>query len=138
MSLAWPHRQKSLHYHLASLFRFGNHDMTVVATGSVKHWMASSVAHVEVCVGHRTFRMDATMSSWNVMGFRPQSEGLYCPPLVYVQCLLPWTNSGSHEPNQGLYRNPPPPPNPQPCTQDPHEVIQVGVMSLPWRNDLHP
>ena len=23
------------------------------------------------------------------MGCRPQSEGLYCPPLVYVQCLLP-------------------------------------------------
>ena len=44
------------------------------------------VAHVEVCVGHRTLRMDGT---WNVMGWRPQSEGLCCPPLVYVQCLLP-------------------------------------------------
>ena len=36
-----------------------------------------------------------------------------------------------------LYRNPPPSPDSW-RTQDPHEVIQVGVMSLPWRNDLHP
>ena len=35
-------------------------------------------------------------------------------------------------------RDTPPPPNPEPCTEDPHEVIQVGVMSLPWRNDLQP
>ena len=29
MSLAWSHRQRSLHFHVASLFRFGNHDMTL-------------------------------------------------------------------------------------------------------------
>ena len=32
----------------------------------------------------------------------------------------------------------PPPQNPMTCNQDPPEVIQVGVMSLLWRNDLHP
>ena len=48
---------------------------------------------------HWTFRMDGTMFAWNIMGRRPTSEGLYCSPVVFVQCLLPWTNSGCHEPN---------------------------------------
>ena len=53
-------------------------------------------------------------------------------------CNVCFRALGCHEPNQGLYRTPPPPPNPEACTHDPHEVIQVGVMSLPWRNDSHP
>ena len=89
MSLAWSHRPRSLQDQLVFGSDRKNHDMTLTVTGSVEHWTASSVAHVEVCVGHRTLRMDGTMSAWNVMGCRPQSEGLYCPPLVYVQCLLP-------------------------------------------------
>ena len=75
--------------------------------------------------------MDGTMFAWNIMGRRPTSEGPYCLPMVFVQCLLPGTNLGCLEPNQGLQRQPPPPQNPMPCTQYPREVIQVGVMSLP-------
>ena len=89
MSSAWSHQQRSLHHQLAFGSDCKNHYMTLAVTGSVEHWTASTVAHVEVCVGHRTLRMDGTMFAWNVMGCRPQSEGLYCPPLVYVQCLLP-------------------------------------------------
>ena len=64
--------------------------------------LRGTVQHVEVCVEHWTFRMDGTMSAWNIMGRPPTFEGLYCPPPVFVQGLLPWTNAGCHEPNQGL------------------------------------
>ena len=89
MSLAWSHRWRSQHHQLAFGSDRKNQGMTLAVTGSVDHWTASIVVHVEVCVGHRTLRMDGAMSACNVIGCRPQSEGLYCPPLVYVQCLLP-------------------------------------------------
>ena len=82
--------------------------------------------------------MDGTVSAWNIMGRRPTSEDLYCMLAVFVQCLLPRTNSGCHETNQSSDNPPPPKKNPTTCTQDPPEVIQVGVISLPWRNELHP
>ena len=77
MSLAWSHRQRSLHHQFAFGSDRKNHDMTVAVTVFVEHWTASTVAHVEVCVGHGTLRIDGTMSAGNVMGCRPQSEGLY-------------------------------------------------------------
>ena len=54
MSLAWSHRQRSLQDQLVFGSDRKNHDMTMTVTGCVEHLTASTMAHVEVCVGHRT------------------------------------------------------------------------------------
>ena len=63
---------------------------------------------------------------------------------VSIVCLLSLCNACFRGPIQRVMKQmrgsndtPPPLRNPMPCTQDPPEVIQVGVMSLPWPSDLH-
>ena len=120
-----------------------NPDMTLVVTGCEEHWTASmdylgALWNIWGCL------WDIGCSVWMVLCLQGKSWVAGRQLRVSMDCLGSLCNVCSCGQIQGVMKQitgsmtTPPKKNTMTCNQDPPEVIQVGVMSLPLRNDSHP